>query len=424
VLWLSLSVACASTQVVGDASADGDSSNRLDARDGTPMDGALDLPGDSSDENSTADLPGGETNDDAAVDAGAADAPTDAADGMESPRVIVRDGDHRRLFLHLGATIVVNRAGRAFGWGDYLGTMLGTSARTPVRRPVPLKFDFSAYQYSFGALSGGWMRRVRSGDGEVDISTPTSRSPFGVVDRFVIGASNISRSGYCAVRSDGTWCLWSSWPSPRRISTTRFCAFVTGYHNMQDIACNYDCVAGSIACRDRDTPEGPYMPYASFGGAVALELGDRTDLAVRSDGSLWCRGACFGLERDNPGTPPEFFRRALGIDAVVSVAYSPPPTNTGCALRSDGTVWCWGTRSRLIGRSIGPDDTGEFLRPAPILGLRDVVDVEVSAYHGCAITRAEEVWCWGGNDLHGVQPESSEEDMITPVRVLLPEASP
>ncbi len=52
--------------------------------------------------------------------------------------------------------------------------------------------------------------------------------------------------------------------------------------------------------------------------------------------------------------------------------------------------------------------------------LRNVIELAVSETHACALTSGNEVWCWGDNRAHAVQPDGPADTIWEPVRVDLP----
>lgn len=88
-----------------------------------------------------------------------------------------------------------------------------------------------------------------------------------------------------------------------------------------------------------------------------------------------------------------------GLTAVAQVVTT--PTGATCTRHRDGTVRCWGTnRSGELGTDATACDALGPCRPRPALvpGLSDVVQLATSLGTVCAVRRDGSVWCWGGSD--------------------------
>jgi alpha-tubulin suppressor-like RCC1 family protein len=123
--------------------------------------------------------------------------------------------------------------------------------------------------------------------------------------------------------------------------------------------------------------------------------------------------------------PPVFTRVAAGS------------TGHACAVRSDGTLWCWGLNDKgQLAREPGDSSSRCAVRgstPARTLpcenrarrttAFTDVTDVSAGNGTTCALRRDGAVWCWGLNDAGQLgQGRGNTSANATPVRVDIPPA--
>lgn len=128
-------------------------------------------------------------------------------------------------------------------------------------------------------------------------------------------------------------------------------------------------------------------------GVVRLASALATVCAVLDDASLVCWGANdkgqLGTgERDMSAHPEP--ARVPDLAGIVDVALA---AAHGCAVDTDGRVWCWGAS---IGGVLG-SATAATQPPREVAGVKHAVEVTVGLGHSCARNRAGEVWCWGSN---------------------------
>ena len=135
---------------------------------------------------------------------------------------------------------------------------------------------------------------------------------------------------------------------------------------------------------------------------AALAVGGSFACALTGEGSVWCWGAngagqlgaeagetCF---TDSPCSSVPL--QVEGLSNVTAIAAG---RRHACALSDLGRVSCWGNNSS---GQLG--DGTEIDRPAPVdvAGLDEkVVIVTAGDQHTCVLTNANEVKCWGANDL-------------------------
>ena len=63
-----------------------------------------------------------------------------------------------------------------------------------------------------------------------------------------------------------------------------------------------------------------------------------------------------------------------------------------CAVKTDGTVWCWGLNTS---GQLGDGTTTNRNRPVQVSGLTGVADVDNQSDYACALKTIGTVVCWG-----------------------------
>lgn len=165
---------------------------------------------------------------------------------------------------------------------------------------------------------------------------------------------------------------------------------------------------GALGVGDTDSRDAPTR-VGSAENWETVSGGSETFAAtcgVRSDGSLWCWGSNvrhqlgLGDASECGGTGQCLVPTRVGSDsdwADVSVG----PGSSPCAVKSDGSLWCWG--SNAVGQ-LGLGDashcggTGQCSRPTRVGADSDWSSVSMAIEYGCAIRGSGELWCWGVND--------------------------
>jgi alpha-tubulin suppressor-like RCC1 family protein len=172
-----------------------------------------------------------------------------------------------------------------------------------------------------------------------------------------------------------------------------------------------------------DAASAPSLVSLEDGGAltgvVQVAVGYQHMCVLRDGGDILCwgdqrwgeTGFLSATPRTNPGpaVPAPDGVRFTSVVAKGWLGASPgdPQGGLTCAVDGDGGAWCWGmTDHAALGH---PDDGGTGLvvdgatlpsnpTPTRIQGIPEtVVQIELDDAGGCALTAAQNVYCWGWN---------------------------
>lgn len=105
-------------------------------------------------------------------------------------------------------------------------------------------------------------------------------------------------------------------------------------------------------------------------------------------------------------------------DAVTVAVGGSGPRGHACAVRSGGTVRCWGRNHR---GQLGDGSTEDRASPVAVSGLSDAVEVVTGDGHTCARRLSGEIVCWGADD-RGQLGNGSGGASLTPASVPLADA--
>jgi alpha-tubulin suppressor-like RCC1 family protein len=143
----------------------------------------------------------------------------------------------------------------------------------------------------------------------------------------------------------------------------------------------------SVGGDDAAMLDGP----APIGCISQIEARRDFTCAVRSDGTAWCWGHNeYGKLGDGTTTSRAQPVRVVGLSNVVEVALA---SRQAYALDTSGTVYAWGHND--VGE-LGDGTTTDRATAAPVPGLSGVIAIRAGRGHACALAQ-NGVYCWGWN---------------------------
>jgi alpha-tubulin suppressor-like RCC1 family protein len=226
--------------------------------------------------------------------------------------------------------------------------------------------------------------------------TPDKQAPTRVGSERWISLSTGNASSI-AVRADGSFWSWGilfsythTYNAPLGAETTPVRLDESLDFRMADGLAERRCGIrndGSLACWRGNALSEPGDAFESIGTYRdwwKLSVGRDGVCGIRRGGELHCVGYLSFLGGsggvDDAGEPLR-----LGSERWREVAVS---FNLACAIREDGTLWCWGT--------LGGNNQGLIVSAVPLqVGTeRDWSDVAVSSSKACGLRTNGSVWCW------------------------------
>jgi len=333
--------------------------------------------------------------------------------------------------------------GSPWAWGSkgFAGLGDGTAKNSPI--PVPV-FGLSGVVDI--AAGGGHNLAVKSdgtvwawGDnsaGQLGNNTPNnSLVPVqvtglnGVVDI----AAGIAHS--LAVKSDGTVWAWGRNSDGQLGNNTIINSFIpvqvsglTGVTavaagNAHSLAVKSDGtvwawgynIGGQLGNNTSGLNANKSVPVQVSGltGVTAVAGGNEHSLAVKSDGTVWGWGSNSYGELGIGSAPPYESLIPVKVALMTGVTVVAAGAAHSLAVKSDGTAWAWG---RNISGELGDASNTMRLGPVQVSGLTGVIAVAGGALHSLAVKSDGTVWAWGDN-IHGELGDNTATVRFAPVQV-------
>jgi alpha-tubulin suppressor-like RCC1 family protein len=131
--------------------------------------------------------------------------------------------------------------------------------------------------------------------------------------------------------------------------------------------------------------------------ASSVSARKNTTCAVVTGGAVKCFGANDAGQDGVAGGFGAYQLAPVQIPGLSSIVQVGVGDEHACALRSDGTVWCWGDET--FGKLGNGVSFGSSFQPVRVAGLSGIAQIAVGANHSCALRNDGVVLCWGANTL-------------------------
>jgi len=136
----------------------------------------------------------------------------------------------------------------------------------------------------------------------------------------------------------------------------------------------------------------PVLRLPVQAAAVAVNWSG-TSFALATDGTVWEWGRRRKPDLWSRSDDTRVPQPVPGLSDITAIAAG---SNHALALKRDGTVWAWGDNfDGQLGGQHG--DQASRWRVARVEGLTDVIAVAAGTRHSVAVRSDGTVWCWGAN---------------------------
>lgn len=121
--------------------------------------------------------------------------------------------------------------------------------------------------------------------------------------------------------------------------------------------------------------------------------GQDVGCALKADGSLWCWGQQqFGTVGNGVSSAGIIYKPTRVIDPGPWLDFGSGGT-ASCGLKIDGSLWCWGTATNgVLGNGL---TAGAFAYPVPVNAGNDWAAISTGNSRSCGIKQDRSIWCWG-----------------------------
>jgi alpha-tubulin suppressor-like RCC1 family protein len=312
---------------------------------------------------------------------------------------------HRGLSGTASAVVAVKSNGTMWGWGASVanGNGTGTNANNSFQTPMPTSgkqvadFSFSGAQDSTYGSSGG-RRAIHV------IDTVGRLWAIGYNNNGLLGNSSTTDvSGtYVQIGTLTNWASVSGGNSHVMATKTDGTLWGWGYNVVGQLG------DGSVTTRSSPVQIGTLTNWASVSTASS------TSYAVKTDGTLWSWGQNAGGALGT-GSTVASISSPVQIGTLTTWATVSGSSDSGMAIKTDGTLWGWGANS--FG-SLGVNNTTAYSSPVQVgtLTTWSKIKASANAIAFTAIKTDGTLWGWGYNG-YGRIGDGTPTNRSSPVQV-------
>ena len=163
-----------------------------------------------------------------------------------------------------------------------------------------------------------------------------------------------------------------------------------------------------------------YSPFPlkiqGFFDVVAVEAGSGHTCAVRDDGSVFCWGLNLYGQLGSSPFENTLSGMPIAVQSIDDATALAAGSGHSCAIRESGGVVCWG--ANFHGQLGHNQNSGLTYDKARVAGIDDAIAISSADHHSCVTHATGEVSCWGSDWKDGsLTTIETLEDSILPLKV-------
>ena len=194
--------------------------------------------------------------------------------------------------------------------------------------------------------------------------------------------------------------------SPQHVNTMRFNPFENTIEVCRnDGGWGWEPLSGSSS-------ELGYIALAGDRRRISASAGNHV-CAVKRDGSVWCWGNGNSGRLGNGATSGSF-DTPQAVSGGGSWLMVSAGVGHSCGVKGDGSAWCWGAGG--MGQ-LGNGGGGTNSEPVKVTGESEWIEIAAGSEHSCGLKSDGSAWCWGSN-WDGALGTGDNTDQNAPVPVV------
>lgn len=222
-----------------------------------------------------------------------------------------------------------------------------------------------------------------------------------------------TRQAFCVVRANGTVSCWGDdFGVPAQRPNLAGVAQISVTHDLSIIA----LLADGTAVQTGTAGDPTITPIPGFDSGLVtprIAAGKHHTCALRSNGTVACWGDnAQGELGDGTTVVRSTAVDVVGLTGAIDIASSLSHT---CAVMQGGGAKCWG-RNNSAELGDGGAAFPYATTPVDVADLGDIVAISPGSGSTCALRESGQVYCWGMND-HGQLGDGTFVDRSTPAPV-------